>query len=220
MSTLPGPDTRREVDGDEDRREDRDRGDRRADHHQPAIRRASASTCERAAPGRPAGVFAEDMHAPFVRETCVRATRAAPPHRRTPKRAGVLSLCGALARGAPILRGSRLTISGHSMPDPTRRRLGPASCSSTRCASEATRSAGRPAETSRSPCSTRTPRRAATSSTRRTPTRPGSTGNRGGESETIIGEWLARGPSTDDLIIATKVGSGAEDVPRASGASR
>ena len=41
-------------------------------------------------------------------------------------------------------------------------------------------------------------------------------GNRGGESETIIGEWLARRASRDDLIIATKVGSGAADVPRGS----
>jgi aryl-alcohol dehydrogenase (NADP+) len=37
-------------------------------------------------------------------------------------------------------------------------------------------------------------------------------GHRGGESETIIGEWLAARPPRDDLIIATKVGSGAEDV--------
>jgi aryl-alcohol dehydrogenase-like predicted oxidoreductase len=37
-------------------------------------------------------------------------------------------------------------------------------------------------------------------------------GHRGGESETIIGEWLAARPQRDDLIIATKVGSGAEDV--------
>ena len=38
-------------------------------------------------------------------------------------------------------------------------------------------------------------------------------GHRGGESETLIGEWLARGPRRDGLIVATKVGSGAEDVP-------
>jgi aryl-alcohol dehydrogenase-like predicted oxidoreductase len=37
-------------------------------------------------------------------------------------------------------------------------------------------------------------------------------GHRGGESETIIGEWLAARPPRDDLIIATKVGSGAGDV--------
>jgi aryl-alcohol dehydrogenase-like predicted oxidoreductase len=37
-------------------------------------------------------------------------------------------------------------------------------------------------------------------------------GHRGGESETIIGEWLAARPPRDGLIIATKVGSGAADV--------
>lgn len=31
-------------------------------------------------------------------------------------------------------------------------------------------------------------------------------GNRGGESETIIGEWLARRGRRDDVVIATKVG--------------
>jgi aryl-alcohol dehydrogenase-like predicted oxidoreductase len=39
-------------------------------------------------------------------------------------------------------------------------------------------------------------------------------GHVGGESETILGEWLARGVTSDDLIIATKVGSGAADVPK------
>jgi aryl-alcohol dehydrogenase-like predicted oxidoreductase len=38
-------------------------------------------------------------------------------------------------------------------------------------------------------------------------------GHRGGESETIIGEWLARRSRRDGVIVATKVGSGAEDVP-------
>jgi aryl-alcohol dehydrogenase-like predicted oxidoreductase len=42
-------------------------------------------------------------------------------------------------------------------------------------------------------------------------------GHRGGESETIIGEWLARGPKRDGMIVATKVGSGAADVPRGLG---
>ena len=42
-------------------------------------------------------------------------------------------------------------------------------------------------------------------------------GNRGGESETIIGAWLAQRSSSDDLIVATKVGSGAEDVPKGLG---
>jgi aryl-alcohol dehydrogenase-like predicted oxidoreductase len=37
-------------------------------------------------------------------------------------------------------------------------------------------------------------------------------GHRGGESETLIGEWLRTRPAKDDLIIATKVGSGAVDV--------
>ncbi len=39
-------------------------------------------------------------------------------------------------------------------------------------------------------------------------------GNRGGESETIIGAWLAQRSSSDDVIVATKVGSGAEEVPK------
>ena len=124
---------------------------------------------------------------------------------------GVLSVCGVLApysAGLPAPRSLDTTCL-------TRRDGGSvaASCSSTPSASEATPSAGRPTVTSRSPCSTRTPRRAATSSTPRTCTRPGSPGNRGGESETIIGEWLAQRSSKDDLIIATKVGSGAADVP-------
>ena len=42
-------------------------------------------------------------------------------------------------------------------------------------------------------------------------------GNRGGESEAIIGAWLAQRSSTDDLVIATKVGSGAADVPKGLG---
>jgi aryl-alcohol dehydrogenase (NADP+) len=42
-------------------------------------------------------------------------------------------------------------------------------------------------------------------------------GNRGGESEAIIGEWLAQRSSKDDVIIATKVGSGAADVPKGLG---
>jgi aryl-alcohol dehydrogenase-like predicted oxidoreductase len=42
-------------------------------------------------------------------------------------------------------------------------------------------------------------------------------GNRGGESETIIGAWLAQRSSSDDVIVATKVGSGAEDVPKGLG---
>jgi aryl-alcohol dehydrogenase-like predicted oxidoreductase len=42
-------------------------------------------------------------------------------------------------------------------------------------------------------------------------------GHRGGESETIIGEWLAERSSTADVIVATKVGSGAADVPKGLG---
>jgi aryl-alcohol dehydrogenase-like predicted oxidoreductase len=38
-------------------------------------------------------------------------------------------------------------------------------------------------------------------------------GHVGGESETVIGEWRARGAARDDLVIATKVGSGADGVP-------
>jgi aryl-alcohol dehydrogenase (NADP+) len=38
-------------------------------------------------------------------------------------------------------------------------------------------------------------------------------GNRGGESETLIGEWLAsRRPA--DMVVATKVGAGTRDLPR------
>ena len=44
-------------------------------------------------------------------------------------------------------------------------------------------------------------------------------GNKGGESETIIGEWLARRGRRDDVLIATKVGFdgglGAANVARA-----
>jgi aryl-alcohol dehydrogenase (NADP+) len=42
-------------------------------------------------------------------------------------------------------------------------------------------------------------------------------GHVGGESETVIGAWLARGGAPDDLVIATKVGSGADDVPAGLG---
>jgi aryl-alcohol dehydrogenase-like predicted oxidoreductase len=42
-------------------------------------------------------------------------------------------------------------------------------------------------------------------------------GHRGGESETIIGEWLRRSPRREGMIIATKVGSGAADVPKGLG---
>jgi aryl-alcohol dehydrogenase-like predicted oxidoreductase len=42
-------------------------------------------------------------------------------------------------------------------------------------------------------------------------------GHRGGESETIIGEWLARSSGRSDVIVATKVGSGAVDVPAGLG---
>ena len=45
-------------------------------------------------------------------------------------------------------------------------------------------------------------------------------GHVGGESETVIGAWLARGGAPDDLVIATKVGSGAEDVPPGLGRSQ
>ncbi|MDX6512326.1 MAG: hypothetical protein QOE36_1830 [Gaiellaceae bacterium] len=37
-------------------------------------------------------------------------------------------------------------------------------------------------------------------------------GNRGGESETLLGEWLARRGNRDKVVVATKVGSGAEDL--------
>src|SRR3954447_14979281 len=37
-------------------------------------------------------------------------------------------------------------------------------------------------------------------------------GHRGGESETIIGDWLRRRGRRDDVVIATKVGLGAEDI--------
>ena len=44
-------------------------------------------------------------------------------------------------------------------------------------------------------------------------------GNKGGESEAIVGEWLARGGRRDDVLIATKVGFagglGAENIARA-----
>jgi aryl-alcohol dehydrogenase (NADP+) len=39
-------------------------------------------------------------------------------------------------------------------------------------------------------------------------------GNVGGESETVIGEWLKRRGRRDDVIIATKVGMGSEDLEK------
>ena len=38
-------------------------------------------------------------------------------------------------------------------------------------------------------------------------------GNRGGESEEIIGEWLRRRGRSDDVVVATKVGNGYSDFP-------
>ena len=58
---------------------------------------------------------------------------------------------------------------------------------------------------SRSQCSTRTPRRAATSSTPPTCTRPGCRAT-GGESETIIGRWIAAAAIATMIVVATKVG--------------
>ena len=43
-------------------------------------------------------------------------------------------------------------------------------------------------------------------------------GHHGGESETIIGDWLKRRGKRDDVIIATKVGS--EMAPRKKGLSK
>ena len=37
-------------------------------------------------------------------------------------------------------------------------------------------------------------------------------GNRGGESETLLGEWLANRGNRERVVVATKVGSGAEDL--------
>ena len=42
-------------------------------------------------------------------------------------------------------------------------------------------------------------------------------GSEGGDSERMLGEWLRLGGAPDDLVIATKVGNGAEDVPRGLG---
>jgi aryl-alcohol dehydrogenase-like predicted oxidoreductase len=42
-------------------------------------------------------------------------------------------------------------------------------------------------------------------------------GHPGGESERILGEWLASRGARDDIVVATKVGSGAEDVPEGLG---
>jgi aryl-alcohol dehydrogenase (NADP+) len=39
-------------------------------------------------------------------------------------------------------------------------------------------------------------------------------GNSGGESETILGEWLARSGRRDEVVVATKVGSGTESLER------
>ena len=47
--------------------------------------------------------------------------------------------------------------------------------------------------------------RAATSSTPPTATRPSRPGNSGGESETIIGAWMAARGSRDRVVIGTKV---------------
>ena len=66
-----------------------------------------------------------------------------------------------------------------------------AASSSRRSAWAATSSAGAPTRRPRTPCSTPTSRPAATRSTRPTSTRAGCPGNEGGESEAIIGRWLA-----------------------------
>jgi aryl-alcohol dehydrogenase (NADP+) len=42
-------------------------------------------------------------------------------------------------------------------------------------------------------------------------------GSAGGDSERLLGEWLRRGSAPADLVIATKVGSGTEDVPAGLG---
>ena len=74
---------------------------------------------------------------------------------------------------------------------------------STGSASAGTCSAGPPIATRRSPCSTPTSRPAATSSTPPTRYMRPNMGN----SETIIGEWMAARGNRDQLVIATKVGS-------------
>ncbi len=42
-------------------------------------------------------------------------------------------------------------------------------------------------------------------------------GHPGGESERILGEWLAARGAREEMVVATKVGSGAEDVPEGLG---
>ena len=76
------------------------------------------------------------------------------------------------------------------------------------CASGETCSAGRSTRSARSRCSTPTCRRAATSSTRPTPTGAAARGQ-AGESERIIGRWMAARGNRDRLVIATKVGMSA-----------
>ena len=82
----------------------------------------------------------------------------------------------------------------------------PATSPSFRSASAATSSAGRPTRHSRSRCSTPTRRPGATSSTPPTRYSAWVAGNSGGESETIIGRWMAARGNRDEIVVATKVG--------------
>ena len=70
----------------------------------------------------------------------------------------------------------------------------------------------------RSRCSTRSWRTVSTPSTRRTSIRAGSHGNAGGESETIIGNWLKQRGGRERVVLITKVGS--EMGPGKKGLSR
>ena len=69
----------------------------------------------------------------------------------------------------------------------------------------ATSSAGAPTRRPPSRSSTPTWRGAATSSTRPTSTRPGRR-QHGGESEAILGRWLAGRDDRDDVVVVTKIG--------------
>ena len=87
------------------------------------------------------------------------------------------------------------------------RALGRHPSRSRRSRSAATCSAGRPTSRRRFACSTRSSTPASTSIDTADSYSRWAPGHEGGESETIIGRWIARRGRHDDVVIATKVGS-------------
>ena len=94
----------------------------------------------------------------------------------------------------------------------------PDHCTSRRCASAATCSAGPPTRRRRSGCSTRFVDAGFNFIDTADVYSSWAPGHQGGESETIIGNWLKRRGKRDDVVIATKVGIG--DGPAQEGLSQ